>query len=321
VVARTSGQTRTISTLDATSNTVVLAFDLSDPRIADMPNELSRVIHGPFVQSAIRKALVELALARQRLGTSTISDKEACRFAGALAGGVAGAMGADLFDRIRQTPEFVSVEQSLKSLDETLKNSPLGVWIDRNRGVLYVVGAGIAIGGAAALFATKTGGSVLNVPITRLATKPLKVFNLGSFSLAGQIVSFQPRTQTVGVALVAMEQLERLQVGVQLGVVATGGAVEQVNGKLVFKTQDVSLSLIGTGKPLEKTVNLGLGIEVTNHGLPGRLSIEVALGVHGSTSQERRTVEIPRVRPGSTGTYELPGHNDAKLLAKWSMAF
>lgn len=317
-----TSETRTTSIIDATSNTVVLAFELSDPRIADMPNELSRAIHGPAVQSAIRKALEELSLAKQRLGTSAISDQEACRFASTLAGGVASAVGADLFDRIKQTPEFLSVEHSLKSLDNALKSLPLGVWVDRNRRVLYVIGAGIAIGGAAALFATKTGGSLVSVPITRLAGKPLKVFSMGSFSLAGQVVCFQPRTQTMGVALVAMEQLERVQVGVQLGVIATGGAVEQVNGKLVFKTQDVSLSLIGTAKPLEKTVNLGLGIEVTNHGLPGRLSIEVALGVHGSvTPQDRRTVEIPVVRPGSTGTYEIPGRSETKLLAKWSMAF
>jgi hypothetical protein len=321
MVVRSSGQTRTISSIDATSNTVLLAFELSDPHIADMPNELSRVIHGPLVQSAIRRALVELALARQRLGTSNISDKEACRFAGALMGGVAGAMGTDLFDRIKQTPEFLTLEQSLKTLDEALKSSPLGVWIDRNRGVLYVVGAGIAIGGAAALFATKTGGSIVDVPITRLASKPMKVFNVGSLSLAGQIVSFQPRTQTLGAALVATEQLERVQIAVQLGVIATGGAVEQVNGKLVFKTQDVSVSLLAASRPVEKTVNLGLGIELTNHGLPGRLSIEVALGVHGGAQDRRSTMAIPVVRPGSTGTYELPGHNEAKLLAKWSVGF
>jgi hypothetical protein len=236
-------------------------------------------------------------------------------------GGVAGAMGTDLFDRIKQTPEFLTLEQSLKTLEDALKSSPLGVWIDRNRGVLYVVGAGMAIGGAAALFATKTGGSIVDVPITRLASKPMKVFNVGSLSVAGQIVSFQPRTQTIGAALVATEQLERVQVGVQLGVIATGGAVEQVNGKLVFKTQDVSVSLLAASKPVEKTVNLGLGIELTNHGLPGRLSIEVALGVHGGAQDRRSTVAIPVVRPGSTGTYELPGHNEAKLLAKWSVGF
>jgi hypothetical protein len=331
----TTTQTRS-SIIDATSNTVVLAFDLADPRIPGLPGELSRTLHSPAVRSAIRNALVELALAKQRSATSMISDREASHFASALAGGVASAVGADLIDRVKQTIEFQTVEDSLRSLDTALKSSPLGVWVDRNANVLYVVGAGIAIGGAAALFATKTGGSLVDYPISGLTGRSMQVYNVGTFSLAGEMLCFQPRTHTIGAALTATQQLERLQVGVQLGIVATGHDVEQINGKLVMRSQDLNLSVIANSKPLEKTVSLGLGIEVTNHGLPGRLSIEVALGmrdkgrsIDGTTGEFRATkgrtgtFEVPRTGtseiPKRTGTFEVP--NEAKLVAKWSLSF
>ena len=335
-MAGTSTPTRS-SIIDATSNTVVLAFDLTDPTIPGRLTELSRTLHSPAVRSAIRNALFELALAKQRSAMSTITDKEASHFASALAGGVASAVGADLVERVKQTAEFHTVEDSLKSLDAALKSTPLGVWVDRNAGVLYVVGAGIAIGGAAALFATKTGGSIVDYPISRLTGRSMHVYNVGSFSLAGQVLCFQPRTHTIGAALSGTQQLERLQVGVQLGIVASGRDVEQVNGKLVMKTQDLNLSLVANNKPLEKTVSLGLGIEVTNHGLPGRLSIEVALGMRDkgratettgefrATKGRTGTFEVPRTGtveiPRRTGTFEVPGQNDAKLVAKWSLSF
>jgi hypothetical protein len=328
MAGRSTTQIRTTSLIDSASNTVVLAFDLADARIADMPGELSRSIQSAAVQDAIKKALFELALAKQRSGTTTITDREATSLASALGTGVAGAVGSDLIDHVRRTPEYQSLEQSLKTLEDSLRSSPLGVWIDRNAGVLYVVGAGIAIGGAAALFATKTGSSMVDLPISRLTGKAMQVYKLGTLSVAGQVLCFQPRTQTVGAALIATEQWERLQVGVQLGVVATGRDVGQVNGKLVFKTQDVSLSLTGTSRPMEKTVNLGLGIEVTNHGLPGRLSIEVALGMRDKQSDigATGTWRVPSQTgtfpiPSRTGTHEIPGQNNAKLLAKWSLTF
>ena len=147
----------------------------------------------------------------------------------------------------------------------------------------------------------------------------MQVFKVGTFSLAGQVLAFQPQTQTIGASLIGTEKLERLQVGVQLGVIATGRDVKQVSGKLVFKTQDVNFTVGGTGKPTDKTVNLGLGIEVTNHGLPGKLSIEVGLGLRDAAG-----VKAPHGSfggPSANDTFEAARRSETKVLMTWSVAF
>ena len=129
-----SSNSRNTSIVDAASNTIVLAFDLLDNQIAAMPEQLARSIQSAAVQNAIKSALMDFALAKQKSGTMVISDKEASHLAQALVGGVGSAVGEDLLDQIKKTPEYRSVEAGLKSLDEALRSSPLGVWVDRNAG-------------------------------------------------------------------------------------------------------------------------------------------------------------------------------------------
>src|SRR5437667_221436 len=57
-----------------------------------------------------------------------------------------------LLDQLKKTPEFKRLEKSLDNLEQALKSTPVGVWVDNNKNILYVVGAGLAIGGAVALF-------------------------------------------------------------------------------------------------------------------------------------------------------------------------
>ena len=53
----------------------------------------------------------------------------------------------------------------LDDLGSALKESPVGVFFDKNRNILYVVGAALAIGGAVALYVTKTGGPAIDFPM------------------------------------------------------------------------------------------------------------------------------------------------------------
>ena len=106
-----------------------------------------------------------------------------------------------------------------------------------------------------------------------------------------------------------------------LAVVGASGNIGQTCAELLAPRYGQTL-LIGSSKPSQRTVNLGLGIEVTNHGLPGRLSIEVALGVHDDRGRPNdRPSGVVRATGSNTGSFEAPGRNPSKLLAKWSLTF
>ncbi len=309
------------SVVDAASDTIVLAFDLVGSQIANMPDELTKSLQSASVQAAIKSTLMTFALNKQKSGTTTISDQEATQLANALFSNVGGKVADSVLEQLKKTPEYQKLEQSLKNFEQALKTSPLGVWVDRNQGILYVVGAGLVIGGAAALYVTKTGGMVVNLPVSQLTGKPVKIFKVGRFTLSGQLLNFQPDTQTVGGALTGAEKWDRLQISVQLGVVATGSDVKQVNGQVMFKTQDFNLSLSGSGQPAQRTVNLGLSVGISGNGLPGPLTIGIGTVIKDGKADQGQLNASLKTGVGTFGLSGYAGKGEVKSLLTWSASF
>jgi hypothetical protein len=269
------GDNNSDSVLDATGNTIVLAFDLAGSQIVNMPDELGKAIQKPEVQAAIQQALSKFALARQKSGTTEVSDEEAKKLGTELMDKAGGKLTDAVLEQLKKTPEFKRLEKSLSDLESALKSSPVGVWVDKNKNILYVVGAGLAIGGAVALYVTKTGGPAINFPMSKLAGKPIKVFNVGGFTLSGKVLAFKPDTREVGGALVGAEKWGKLEVSLELGVVATGDDITKVDGKLVLKTKDIDLGITGSGELQKNTVNLGITFGIKNAGGQGPFTIGV----------------------------------------------
>ena len=262
-------------TLDAAGNTIVLAFDLAGSEIVNMPDQLAAALQKQDVQSAIQLVLANFALNRQQTGTTAVSDAEAKQLATDLWNKAGGKLTGSVLEQLKQTPEFKKLDKSLTDLEQALKTSPLGVWVDNNKAILYVVGAGLAIGGAIALYVTKTGGTVIDTPLSQLNGKPVRIFKVGGFSLSGQMLSFKPDTREIGGALAGTETFSKVQVTVQLGVIATGSNVKQVDGKVVIKTKDITFGITGTGTPAKNTVNLGLSFGLNGSGGLSPLTIGV----------------------------------------------
>jgi hypothetical protein len=313
------------SVIDATSRTIVLAFDLVDKEIANMPLQLAEELRSRKVQEAIQSTLMSFALKQQKSGTSVISDAEAAKLANALLTNAGNAVKQDLMDQVKRTPEYKKLEASLDDLQKALKSSALGVWVDRNSGILYVVGAGLAIGGAAALYITKTGGPAVNFPVSQLTGKQIQVFKVGQFSLAAKLLAFQPETRTLGASFTATQSLERVLISLSIGVVATGADVKEVNGQLVLKTRDVNLGLSGSAQPSDRKVNLHLSIDVNSRGLPGPLnfalgaSIKDGKATEGSLSGGMKTQYGTFGVTGSMGTNDRTGTEETKVLGTWSL--
>jgi len=261
--------------LDSTSNVIVLAFDLAGSEIAAMPDQLAKALQQHPVELAIQQVLASFALNKQQQGTTTVNDAEAKQLATDLWNKAGGKLTDSVLAQLKQTPEFKRLDQSLTDLEKSLKNSSLGVWVDKNKNILYVVGIGLAIGGAIALYATKTSGTVLNAGFSQLTGKPVQIFKVGGFSLSGQMLSFKPDAREIGGGLVGTEKWDKVQLSLEFGVVATGSDVKQINGKIVLKTKDINLGLTGSGDLTKNTVNLGISLGIDNGGVYGPLNISV----------------------------------------------
>jgi hypothetical protein len=261
--------------LDAAGKTVVLAFDLAGSQISNLPDELGKALQRSDVQSAIQLALSKFALAKQKSGTTAVSDKEAQQLLDDLVKKAGGKLSDEMLEQLKKTPEYKRLEASLESLEKAVKHTPMGAWLDKNKTTLYIVGAGLAIGGAAALYITKTGGPVINFPLSKLSGQSVQIFKIGGFTLNGKLLSFKPETREIGGGLVGTESWGKLKVSVELGVVATDTTVKQVEGKVVLKTKDIDLGLTGSGDPTKNTVNLGITFGIRPNGI-GPITVGVS---------------------------------------------
>jgi hypothetical protein len=309
------------SVVDAASNTIVLAFDLAESQIVNMPDELAKALQQKDVQDAIRSVLANLALAKQKSGSTTMTEQEAMQVAQAVGKAAGDKITSSVLDQMKKTPEYKALDQSMKDLQQAMKSSPLGLWVDRNSGILYVIGAGLVLGGATALYVTKTGGPAVDFPISQLTGKSVQVFKVGQFSLKGSLLKFDPATQTAGAALMGTEKWDKLEVSVQFGVVATAGDVKQVSGQVVFKTPQVNLGLTGSAQPSDKTVNLGLSLRVSTTGQPGPLTIGLGAVIKDNKVDSAQLNAAMKTRVGDFGLTGSESKGEHKVMATWSVSF
>lgn len=259
---------------DALSQVVIVAFDLTGKEIRDLPNLLNTSLQSEPVQKAIREGLQTFALKKIASGTTTVSDDEAKELI-KLGEKVGGKIGDGVADEIKKTDEYKRLEKKLKSLETALQCSPMGVWVDHHQGLVFVVGIGVAFGSAAALYLTKTGGPVIDLPIGLLKEKPVQIFKVGGFTLKGQLLEFKPDKQLLGAGVIAIQKWDKIDLTFKIGVIAAGTDVKEVKGQAIVKSADFSITVDGDVKPEEKKINLGLGLGFTSSSLPGPLNISV----------------------------------------------
>jgi hypothetical protein len=244
--------------IDAGHKVIVLAFDLLDAEIARLPDRLSDALTSPPVQQAIKKTLLDFAKTKAGSGTTVISDEEAKKLAQSLGTGVMDATGTELLDKVKRTPEYKKLEGSIEAFKKAAESSSLGVWIDKNKNILYVVGAVLAVGTAAVLYVTKTGGSLLNTALGPLEGKEFEVLQIGKLSIKAGLWDFQPDARIFGARVIGTATWEKVKLELKFGVLAQGASVQQAEGEAVVKSGAFNLVLTGNAKPQTNVVNLGL---------------------------------------------------------------
>ncbi len=313
-------QTPDTSVADIFQKTVVLAFDLAKTDLADSPQLLDQALRDPAVDNAIRQALSTFAL--QNAGKTQFNGTDAQKLGQALIDQAGGKLSDALLKKIQASPEYKQLEKSVNDLENALKASPGGAWVDRNKGILYIAAAIVGIGGAALLYIKKPDNKVLDFAAGQLGGKQVDIVSIGGVKLGVKLLKFQPSTRTAGAGVTASKKLSKVDLSFETGIVAVGPKVDQIKAQVVVKTHDgVSITVDGSDSPATNKIDLGLSVGITGGKLPGPLDIRA--GVIFEDKKRPEATLNASLKTGA-GNFGLSGSTDGKsgqVLGTWSIPF
>ena len=152
----------------------------------------------PPVQAAIEKTLLDFIKTTPGAGSNVMTGTDAQKLVTALEKRSAPPSPRRWASKIKATPEYKRLEKSIAEFKKAAESSSLGVWVDRNKNVLYVVGAALVVGTASALYITKTGGAVLNTALDPLKGKEFEVLQIGKLGIKAGLWDFKPDARILG---------------------------------------------------------------------------------------------------------------------------
>lgn len=251
--------------LDASHESVVLGFSLVTDELTNLPARLVQAVQSPEVQTALKTALNEIAEDALKKQVSAYSGQEAREFARNLVTTGAKAAGESVVNQIKKSSKFQHLENQAQGVLDALKCSPVGVWFDKNEKWIYIVASGAALGGAVALYATRSGDAAVQPILSVLKDKPLKFKPFGKLEISGQITRFVPSKQEVGVKVFAATKWEKIEAKFSLSIQAVSSEVKAVGTAQVILPLGRGFigSLEGTIDPQQSAYSLGLGIDLT----------------------------------------------------------
>ena len=318
---------------DATTQVIALTFELAEHEIENFDTLLQNSLNQPQVREAISSALTTFISQRMASGASTsnMNGKDAADLVKALQSAAGAKAGDAVAQQIKNDPQYKKLEQAIKNFENAAKTSPMGVWVDKNQGVVVVVGLALVVGGAAALWVTKTSGATLDKGLDAIVNNQVQIFKIGKFSVSGQGLAFQPDTHTIGAALTATEKFQQVQISVKFGVVAAGSQVQKVDGAVVVKTGDATVTVTGTGTagtpatatapPTPKKVNLGLTFGVDKGSLSSFKFGAGAIITDGKLSGGSVNAGFDMKKHGKLGVTGQSDGREVKGIATWTITF
>ena len=220
--------------LDAAQESLVLALQVAEKTLLDSPETIQKILNDPKVKTAIEEAATKQAkelLEKQRKGQSVSSDDvkaKAAALGKAVAGPLQGVGLKELEKSAKGTAEYRKLEQSLKELECAWKQSPVGIWVDKHKGLLYIVGAGLALESAIVMYHFKAGDEITG-PLLKLTQGLVKFKVLGNVEIAAKEIKFVPSKREVGATMMTTATWERVKVKFEAGVTFQDASVAQAN--------------------------------------------------------------------------------------------
>jgi hypothetical protein len=240
--------------------------DIAAGKVRVWPRLLQSSFMEKPVQEGIRSALDDFLIDRTAsgLGMNDLTGKDGNDIVKAIYSSGRGKFQASVLKQVKDTASYARLERAVADFQNSAKISPMGVWVNKNRTMVFVAGLMLVVGGAVALYVTKTGGPVNNLIVDQITHNRVDVLKVGKFSLRGQLLAFQSDKQKIGGALIATERFEQVNISLNVGVIATTSSVQQVNGHTVLTTQPLILEPSATVTSTKTTTKLGVSVGFHN---------------------------------------------------------
>lgn len=280
-------------------DTVVLGIKLAGDVGKDIDTYLANALKSDEVQNEIRKALEEIARASVRRAPINYSSEEAKKLATALLTKGATAIGQDVLSQVRKTPQYLRLQKSAEGIGSSLRCSRTGIWFDQNKKIIYILAAGLIVGGAVGMYVARAGDAVTGPAAGLVKGKKITAKPIGTLEVSAGGFTFVPSKREFEVELGASADIKQIKVEVTVTAHAidTNVNVASAAGKVIIPLGKVITRVEGGYDPKNMKsapVQLGLGIEFTAKGvrfdLAGRLQFSngrptggsIGIGVKGN---------------------------------------
>lgn len=252
--------------LSVAHETFVLGIRLVNAEIQDFDRQLVAALQSEAVQSALQNAVADLAKEQLTQPRPTQLQQDPKAVAQKIVAASGKALEDELLAQIQRTPKYQALEKSAQSLVDTLKCSPTGVWVERNKTWLYIVGIGSAIAGAFALYRARAGDPVAVPAMKWLGEQEMKFVEVGKIQFSGALTQFQPSRRTVGARIKATGNWTGFKVELSVEGVAADQDLKVVGRSQVIipVTHDVVVTPSVSVEDKQKKYTLHLGLDVTS---------------------------------------------------------
>ncbi len=285
--------------LDTSVETFILALDLADDVLQKSPELLADALLSADVQSAVKHALEEFVKDRLNTAPTAITKKDAEALQNALKDAAIAGIKQSVTHEIKDSAKYRALDASLKKLTEALKKSPAGVWVDKHSKILYIVGAVAIVGGAAAMYVTRTGDAVTGMVFPIEGGKSIKFKPIGKLQLEAGLekFGFTPSKRLIETRTFLKGTWNQVEVKLNLALTAADGDFTgRADGKVVIPVvKNMNLQIGGSlGSKMDYSLNATLNINVT-----GTIQLGIMAGYGTGVTAPQAIGGPPRPPAGS----------------------
>jgi hypothetical protein len=230
---------------------VVLGIRLVGATVRNRDQIAKEALENKKVQKAIHDAFRKQAgaMINASLTGETLDGKAAKTFVES----IAKAAHPHAAGAVKKQKEYAEASQGLKDLKCAFDETPVGIFVNKNKTWLIIAGVVVAAGGAVAMYLTKSG----DVPakgLTFITEQAAKKIEVGAVTFGVKDLDFVPTKQNVkGTVEVSMGSLETAKVNFDLRSAVKGGTLEELS---LSETVVVPLS-----KQTKLTGKAGIGMK------------------------------------------------------------
>ena len=293
-----------------------MGIQVTGSAVKDLDTHLRQALQSPQVQNAIKSTLEELA--KKKIGEVPVqfSEEDSKKLVGELAKKGAEAVGESVKEQIQRTPQYKELERRAQKILNALECSPAGVWFDQNKMILYILGAGVLVGGATAMYVARAGDPVTEPLSSLIKDKKIRVSIPGNLELSASGFKFVPSKREVDVDLSLSGQWKTVKADFKVNVQAVESSVQaSATGTVVIPFRLGLIRAEGSFDPRNSQVaplRLGLGLGLTPGGgvkldLVGSLQFRGSEVTAGSVALNARLNKLPLLK----GTNLTPAWNNS----------